>query len=209
MTDETGLSIVADTTMPEALRDVYAGIDDDIVDRCEHERIGLVNDTFAHLQRVHAMLAPLGLFRDWCRAVGINDSTARHRVLDKEASVAPRRHDRLLPLEDVQTIPPGDEPVEYEVVDQYATEAEDKPEPAPLVSRNTTSVELDRIAQVNVYVEAMLHSEMLHSTLNDEAVAAWIHVVPRYRRDEVLRRLDFHLSNLARIQQALLDARTS
>lgn len=79
----------------EELRPVYAGLPDDVVQRCEGARQHMRQEFIQQLRRVRDALAPYGRFKEWCRAVRISYHTAQSMLwrADRERAVA-QTHNR-------------------------------------------------------------------------------------------------------------------
>lgn len=74
----------------EALRAVYEGLPEDIVQRCEQARQTMRTIFVSELCQVRAALAPSRKFKAWCEAVGLNYDTAntmlkRAKARDEQA----------------------------------------------------------------------------------------------------------------------------
>src|SRR5260221_14622853 len=63
-----------------ALLKLYEGLPSDVVTACEQHREGINRDIYEHLRAVHDILAPYGLFHDWCVAAGLKYGAARYRL---------------------------------------------------------------------------------------------------------------------------------
>ena len=183
--EDTALAMVADTTMPTALHKVYVGLPLELVALVERERIEMIEDTFEHLKRIHAMLAPYRKFAPWCEAAGIRRNLIHERKYDTEHRQRPATG---IPssISEPQRIEPGDEPHDYAVVNQYPPEP-----PAFTRQESETAITPYLLPEPTPHVvERMSRAYEQIAAVTADDIAAWLRVAPLHHQDELLRRID-------------------